>query len=143
MAKHLVKNWKGSRQSYNFLVANNSIDPWTKYYVVDNYGTSQEITEYMGTNLITIPAGDYVAVNDVLSTPPQVINPYDRFLIGNDSDGYQIYEYTPIKNSNELNCSIIDFDWKHGVRVRSRGLKCYVYYEGHLITYDDVDCGEF
>ena len=37
----------------------------------------------------------------------------------------------------------MDFDWKYGVRVRKEGLKNYVYVDGKLITYDDVDCGLF
>ena len=143
MAKHLVRNWKGSRGSYNLLKANNMIDPWTKYYVVDNDGFSQSITEYFGLNPINTNNGDFVAVNDILEEEPLEPNPYDRFLIGDDENGYHIYEYTPIKNSDVLDCSITDFDWKRGVRVRSRGLKCYVYFNGKLITYDDVECGEF
>ena len=143
MAKHLVKNWRGSRGSYNYLKALNMIDTWTKYYVIDNDGNTETVTEDCGLNPIDRNCCDYVAVNDILATAPSNPNPYDRFLVGDDLNGYQIYEYTPIKDSENLDCSIIDFDWKHGVRVRSRGLKCYVYYNNKLITYDDVDCGEF
>lgn len=141
--KHAIKNWRGSRASYEFLKANNAIDPWTKYFVVDKFGNKENIIEYFGLNIINIPYGEFMAVNDILEEPPLLVNPYDRFLIGNDNDGYEIYEYMPIKDSNSLSCNIIDFDWRHGVRVYSRGLKCYVYYNGHLVTYDDVDCGEF
>lgn len=141
--KHPVRNWRGSRASYNFLKINNAIDPWTKYFVVDRYKNKDTITEYFGLNVINIPSGEFMAVNDVLETPPLSVNPYDRFLIGNDNDGYEIYEYTPIKDSDSLHCNVIDFDWRHGVRILSRNLKCYVYYNGHLVTYDDVDCGEF
>lgn len=143
MAKHLIKNWKGSRANYNLLKANNSIDAWTKYFVVDGSGSGKTVTEYFGTNPVSDKCGDFTAVNDIVSTPPLNKNPYDRFLVGDDTNGYQIYEYTPIANSNELSLEIREFDWKHGVRVYSRGLKCFVYYNGHLTTYDDVDCGEF
>lgn len=143
MAKQLIKNWKGSRASYNLLKANNAINAWTKYFVVDGTGSSSAITIYFGLNPVSDKFGDLTAVNDIISEPPLNPNPYDRFLVGSDEAGYQIYEYTPIKNSPTLNCDIREFDWKHGVRVYSRGLKCYVYYNGHLITYDDVDCGEF
>lgn len=143
MAKHLVKNWKGSRESYNFLKANNAIDAWTKYFVIDTVDSATTVTEYFGLNPVSDKCGDFAAVNDIVQEPPLNLNPYDRFLVGTDATGYKIYEYTPIKNSNLLSCEIRDFDAKHGVRVYSRGLKCFVYYNGHLVTYDDVDCGEF
>lgn len=143
MAKHLVKNWKGSRASYNLLKANNSIDAWTKYFVVDTVDSATTITEYFGLNPISDKCGDFAAVNDIVQEPPLIKNPYDRFLVGTDATGYKIYEYTPIKNSDMLACEIRDLDWKRGVRVYSHALKCYVYYNGHLVTYDDVDCGEF
>jgi hypothetical protein len=143
MAKHLIKNWKGSRASYNLLKANNLIDAWTKYYVIDTVDSATTVTEYFGLNPVSDKCGDFTAVNDIVQEPPLNLNPYDRFLVGTDATGYKIYEYTPIKNSNLLSLEIRDFDWKHGVRVFSRGLKCFVYYNGHLVTYDDVDCGEF
>lgn len=143
MAKHLVKNWKGSRASYNFLKENNAIDAWTKYFVIDTVDSATTVTEYFGLNPVSDKFGDYTAVNDILQYPPSNPKPYDRFLVGNDENGYKIYEYTPIKDSNSLALETRDFDAKHGIRVYSMGLKCYVYFDNHLITYDDVDCGEF
>lgn len=143
MAKHLIKNWKGSRASYNLLKTNNSIDAWTKYFVIDGTGSASTVTLYFGLNPVSDKCGDLTAVNDILQEAPLNPNPYDRYLVGTDATGYKIYEYTPIKNSGSLSLEIRDFDSKHGVRVQSRGLKCYVYYNGRLITYDDVDCGDF
>lgn len=142
--KHLITKWKGSRASYNFLKDYGALDPWTLYYVIDVANNKSAITEYFGTNVVSQPSGQILAVNDLLpSLPSSGVNPYDRFLVGNDANGYKIYEYTPIKGTNELEVNEIDFDWRFGVRILSRGLKNYVYYNNRLITYDDVDCGEF
>lgn len=88
-------------------------------------------------------SGQMLAVNDLLTQAPSAASPYDRYLVGNDINGYKIYEYTPISGSVELDVTITDFDWKHGVRILSKGLKNYVYHDNKLKTYDDVDCGEF
>ena len=95
MAKHLVKNWKGSRASYNFLKANNAIDAWTKYFVIDTVDSATTVTEYFGLNPVSDKCGDFAAVNDIVQEPPLNLNPYDRFLVGTDATGYKIYEYTP------------------------------------------------
>lgn len=144
MAKHLIRKWKGSRQNYNLLKSSNALDPWTIYYVVDTIDNKSTVVEYCGANIITPQTGQPLAVNDLLSElPSSGINPYDRYLVGTDATGYKIYEYTPIANSDSLSVSNIDFDWKLGVRILSKGLKNYVYYDGKLVTYDDVDCGLF
>lgn len=142
--KHLIRQWRGSRASYNNLKQTGLIDAWTIYHVVDVVNSAQTITDYFGENIMQIPTGQLLAVKDLLHTlPSSGVNPYDRYIIGNDLDGYKIYEFTPIKDSDELAYSSIDFDWKYGVRILSQGLKNYVYYDSHLITYDDIDCGEF
>lgn len=142
--KHLIKQWKGSRASYNNIKRTGLIDAWTIYRVVDIIDSAQTITSYFGENLIERPSGQLLAVKDLLPTlPSSGINPYDRYLVGDDLNGYKIYEFTPIKDSNELECTNIDFDWKYGVRILSQGLKNYVYYDSKLISYDDIDCGEF
>lgn len=143
MAKHLIKHWRGSRENYNLLKSTGLIDFWTLYYVVDTVGTESHIVEYFGNNVINQPTGQVLAVNDLLTQLPSSANPYDRFLVGNDVDGYKIYEYTPISGTSELSVSEMNFDWKYGVRILSKGLKNYVYYNSHLKTYDDIDCGEF
>lgn len=140
--KHLVRNWKGARTSYNSIKRYGLLDPWTKYYVVEGDGS---ISEYFGENRINISTGQFLAVKDILSTPPSnvEINPYDRYLVGNNNDGYNIYEYTPTVSGDTFELSTTPFDWRYGVRVYSQGLKNFVYYNGSLETYDDVDGGEF
>lgn len=140
--KHLVKNWRGSRISYNTLKRYSLLDAWTKYYVTEPDGS---IVEYFGENRVNISTGQFLAVKDILANPPSnaQINPYDRYLVGNNEDGYNIYEYTPTSSGDTFDLSITPFDWKYGVRVYSHGLKNFVYFDGELKTYDDVDGGEF
>lgn len=141
MAKHLIKKWKGTRASYNFLLGSAFMDPWTEYNVVETNGT---IVRYLGTNIINIPTGQLIPVKDVVSKEPNAIDilPYDRYLVGTDATGYKVIQYT-IDPNGEFCKEELDFDWRYGVRVMSRGLKNYVYYNGKLVSYDDVDAGAF
>jgi hypothetical protein len=140
--KHLVRNWTGSRDSYNAKKRYGFLDPWTKYFVVENDGT---IVEYFGENKINNTGGQFLSVKDILETPPaqNKINPYDRFLVGNNENGYKLYEYTTKADGSDFELTITPFDWRYGVRVYSKGLKNFVYFDGTLETYDDVDGGEF
>lgn len=144
--KHVIRKWKGSRFGYNLIKRAGLIDPWTLYYVVDeNPSGTTSITEYCGENIVSVPSGQILPVKDVVDSIPPLadINPYDRFLYGTDITGYKIIEFTPVKGTNELECSEFEFDWRYGVRILSKGLKNFVYYDNKLVTYDDVDCGEF
>lgn len=142
--KHLVKHWMGKRSSYNFLKSVNRLDPWTRYSVVES---DNSVVEYFGGNQIYIPTGQLLPVKSILSAQPatETVAPYDRYLVGSDNDGYTVYEYTPIGENAEsgYTASQLAFDEKFGVRVVSEGLKNYVYVNGKLKTYDDVDCGNF
>ena len=142
--KHLVRNWRGKRESYKFLRDVNHLDSWTRYSVIDDDGS---IMEYFGENLISTPTGQLLPVSAIVETAPTVenANPYDRYLVGTDQNGYKIVEYRPIATVSgvELVMDELEFDEKFGVRVKSMGLKNYIYFDGHLRTYDDVDCGVF
>lgn len=139
-SKHLIKKWRGKRENYEYLVSQNSTDQWTRYSVIEDNST---ITEYFGNNLIYEPAGQILPVKSVIENIESIEpTPYDRYLVGNDNDGYQIYEYF-IDNTQTLQSHVKQFDEKYGVRVKDQGMKNYVYVDGHLITYDDVDCGDF
>lgn len=143
MAKQLVKHWKGTAASYNLLKQNNALNPWTKYVVVNQDGSV--ISEYYGENIISIPTGQLLPVNDIVESIaelPVEKNPFDRFLVGNDSNGYNVVEFQPISGGT-LVMNTMEFDYKYGVRVASDGYKNYIYVNNHLITYDDVDCGTF
>lgn len=145
--KHIVRHWKGKRESYNFLKGMNYLDPWTRYSVIEAEEGSG-VTEYFGENIIAVPTGQLLPVNDVVEMlpPPYLASPYDRYLVGTDATGYKVYEFQPraTASGTELEAyELLDFDFRYGVRVISRGLKNYVYVDGKLITYDDVDCGLF
>lgn len=145
--KHIVRHWRGKRESYNFLKEVNHLDPWTRYSVIDSAGTTTGITEYFGENQIALETGQILPVSAVVETaiPASSARPYDRYLVGTDQTGYKVVEYQPRATSEGVVLSEYElpFDWRFGVRVRSEGLKNYVYADGHLVTYDDVDCGLF
>ena len=146
--KHIVRNWRGKRESYNFLKRTNHLDAWTRYSVIESGGSGNEITEYFGENLIAVPTGQILPVSAVVETLPsaETARPYDRYLVGSDSNGYQVYEFQPeaaVGGTRMVAVKLQDFDWRYGVRVRADGLKNYIYFDGKLITYDDVDCGTF
>ena len=139
-SNHIKRQWRGSRENYEFLVRQNSTDAWTRYSVIES---DSSITEYFGSNQIYEKAGQILPVNSVIASVDEIEpQPYDRYLVGSDGTGYQVYEYY-LDSSTALNVHIKTFDEKYGVRVKDRGLKNYVYVDGHLVTYDDIDCGDF
>lgn len=138
--KHIKRQWRGSRANYEFLVRQNSTDAWTRYSVIE---TDSTITEYFGTNQITEIAGQILPVNSVISSISEVSpQPYDRYLVGTDETGYQIYEYY-LDSSTALNVHTKPFDDRMGVRVKDRNMMNFVYVDNHLVTYDEVNCGDF
>lgn len=144
--KNIVRNWRGTRKSYNFLRDNRKLDPWTRYAVIESDGASG-VTEYFGYNKISEQTGQLLPVKSILPTEPSSgIMPYDRYLVGQDGSGYNIIEYTLCPDRREgvkIVKEVLPFDERYGVRVLSEGLKNFVYIDGTLRTYDDVDCGIF
>lgn len=149
MARHLIKHWKGTAASYGLLKRNNMLSPWTKYVVVevDNQNNQERvIAEYYGENIVSIPTGQLLPVNEVYSDassiPANDKTPFSRFLVGTDALGYKIIEYQPVSGGNPIAVEM-DFDEKYGVRIKSRDYKNYIYFNNKLVSYDDVDCGTF
>ena len=140
--KHKVRNWRGTRANYELLVQNSAVTPWTRYVVIDTINEKEVITEYYGENQVTEATGQLLPVKDIIGSISDITPlPYDRYLVGADGKGYQIYEYVI---DGEFNKWLIKpFDNRYGVRVISKGLKNYVYVNNTLKTYDDVDCGDF
>lgn len=140
--KQKVRNWKGSRANYEMLVSNNAVSPWTRYVVIDNINGQDIITEYYGNNQVTEATGQLLPVKNIINSISEITpQPYDRYLVGSNGIGYNIYEY--IISGESHRWIIKPFDYRYGVRVIEKGLKNYVYVNGILRTYDDVDCGEF
>lgn len=140
---HKVKNWRGSRENYEFLLKNNALDSWTRYSVIDIVGEEKVITEYFGDNQISELTGQLLPVKSILQTVEEAeVVPYNRYLIGEDGVGYSIYECL-FDSENNLRWRIGPFDYRHGVRVVDKGLKNYIYYDNMLRTYDDIDGGVF
>lgn len=140
--KHKVRNWRGTRAHYELLVQNSAVTPWTRYVVIDTINKKDVITEYYGENQVTEATGQLLPVNDIIRNISDITpHPYDRYLVGADGQGYQIYEY--VIDGEFHKWLIKPFDNRYGVRVISKGLKNYVYVNNTLKTYDDVDCGDF
>ena len=142
--RHLVKKWRGSRANYEFLRKNNALDSWTRYVVIDKINNSEIFTEYYGTNQVCDHTGQLLPVISIISDISEIITPtpYDRYLVGSDDFGYKIYEYV-IDTENSHRWIIKPFDYRYSVRVIDQGLKNYIYVNGTIRTYDDVDAGTF
>lgn len=140
--KQKVRNWRGTRANYELLVQNSAVSPWTRYVVIDTINGKEVITEYYGQNQVAEATGQLLPVKDIIGSISDITpQPYDRYLVGADGQGYQIYEY--VIDGDFHKWLIKPFDYRYGVRVIERGLKNYVYVNNVLKTYDDVDCGSF
>ena len=140
--KQKVRNWRGTRANYEMLVQNDAVSPWTRYVVIDTINGKEVITEYYGNNQVADATGQLLPVKDIIGNISDITpQPYDRYLVGSDGKGYQIYEY--VIDGEYHKWLIKPFDYRYGVRVIEKGLKNYVYVSGILKTYDDVDCGSF
>lgn len=154
----IVKFWRGSRAAYNAL---GSWDYWTRYSVFEGDENGQHIagepyTEYFGTTCITPTPGQVLPVKTVCVSLPETLELGDRFLVGFDSyedaqgntvEGkYYLVEIGPAINGDGVTyrkATIIKPFIKQSVRVADRNMKEYMFVNGKLISYDDVDCGEF
>ena len=140
--KQKVRNWRGTRANYEMLVQNSAVSPWTRYVVIDTINGKEVITEYYGQNQVAEATGQLLPVKDIIGSISEITpQPYDRYLVGSDGQGYQVYEY--VIDGDFHKWLIKPFDYHYGVRVIERGLKNYVYVNNVLKTYDDVDCGSF
>ena len=140
--KQKVRNWRGTRANYELLVQNSAVSPWTRYVVIDTINGKEVITEYYGQNQVAEATGQLLPVKDIIGSISDITpQPYDRYLVGSDGQGYKIYEY--VIEGDFHKWLIKPFDYRYGVRVIERGLKNYVYVNNVLKTYDDVDCGSF
>lgn len=141
--KHVVRHWRGTRANYEILVKNNSVSEWTRYVVIDSINNKDVITEYYGTNQVSSHTGQLLPAKSIIGNISEITPaPYDRYLVGSDRVGYEIYEYV-INAEGSHRWIIKPFDYRYGIRIIDKGLKNYVYVNGVLKTYDDVDCGTF
>jgi hypothetical protein len=141
--KHKVRKWRGTREKYEFLLKNNALNSWTKYVVIDTINNEEVITEYYGTNQVSNNTGQLLPVISIIGDISEINpTPYDRYLVGSDGIGYHVYEYV-IDSEGSHRWIVKTFDYRYGVRVIEEDLKNYIYINGKLISYDDVDCGTF
>lgn len=141
--KHIVRHWRGTRDKYEFLVKNNAVSDWTRYVVIDSINGENVITEYYGTNQVTELTGQLLPAKSIITNILDITpKPYDRYLVGSNGNGYRVYEYV-IDSEGQHRWLVRPFDDRFGIRIKDRGLKNYLYVDGELITYDEVDCGIF
>ena len=140
--KQKVRNWRGTRANYELLAQNGAVSPWTRYVVIDTINGKEVITEYYGQNQVAEATGQLLPVKDIIGSISDITpQPYDRYLVGSDGQGYQVYEY--VIDGDFHKWIIKPFDYRYGLLVIEKGLKNYVYVNNTLKTYDDVDCGLF
>ena len=141
--KHIVRNWKGTREKYEFLVKNNAVNDWTRYIVIDTVNGHEYITEYYGTNQVAELTGQLLPAKSIITSILDITpKPYDRYLVGSNGNGYSIYEYV-IDSEGQHRWLVKPFDDRFGIRIKDQGLMNFIYVDGELITYDKVDCGYF
>lgn len=147
--KKIVKNWRGTRASYNVIANAGLLDYWTRYSVKEPNGMW---TEYYGDNQISAPSGQILPVLDIVFPLPTVLNPGDRYLVGQDahdeytpSEYYIVTIYIDETKANKINVHMEPFINNSGmsVRVIKKGSMAYQLVNGVLLTYDKVDGGEF
>lgn len=146
---HIVKFWRGTRDSYNIIAGAGMLDYWTRYSVKEKSGIW---TEYFGDNLLTPRPGQLLPVIDIVETVPDASSLHngDRYLVKyNDAetsgeDYYIIEVRVSSENGQPTSHSVVlPFDDSYTVRVKSRGYKAYQLVDGKLVTYDEVDCGTY
>lgn len=137
-----VKKWRGTRESYNRLKNANLLDYWTRYSVKEHNGTW---TEYYGSNQINTPSGQFLPVLDIVNTLPTTLNPGDRYLVGSDAEWYIVTVDIDITAPNQLSAHTEPFKNDSGmsVRVINRKSMAYQLVAGELITFDQVDGGNY
>lgn len=144
----LVKKWRGTREAYNVIANANLLNYWTRYSVKEVNGTW---TEYYGSNQISSPSGQLLPVLDIVSELPTTLNPGDRYLVGLDESEGRAAEYYIVTididstAANNLSARTEPFTNNSGmsVRVINRRSKAYQLVNGCMITYDEVNGGNY
>lgn len=143
-----VKFWRGTVESYNILLKAGILDYWTRYSVKQNDGSWKE---YYGDNCITEVTGQLLPVLDIVATLPSVLNPGDRYLVGQDATDTNSAEYYIVEIGLEKDngtryqetTKIKPFKEGISVRVKNRGYKSYLLVGGEIVTYDEVNGGTY
>ena len=144
--KKIVKKWRGTREAYNRIARAGLLDYWTRYSVKDINGLW---TEYYGSNQVSCPSGQLLPVLDIVHTLPMVLNPGDRYLVGEDSTEVSEAEYYIVSididstTHNKISARTEPFLNNSGmsIRVINKGSMAYQLVDGELITYDQVNGG--
>lgn len=151
--RHRIRQWRGTAESYNFLMKAGALDYWTRYSVkyVDSETGAISWKEYYGDNLITETPGQLLPVIDIVAALPNTLNPGDRYLVGRDATdtstaNYYIVEvgvYMEDGSGYQKTTKTKTFEEGISVRVKNKGYKSYLLVNGEMTTYDEVDCGTY
>lgn len=138
----LIKNWRGTRATYNLIAKAGTLDYWTRYSVKEVDGTW---CEYYGSNLISEPSGQLLPVIDIVETLPAKLNPGDRYLVGSGSSYSIVTVDVDHLAENNLSTRSEAFTNNSGksVRVINQKSMAYQLVDGELVTYDQVNGGTF
>lgn len=146
--KHIVKFWRGTRESYNIIANGGGLDYWTRYSVKEVDGSR---SEYFGENLISCPSGQFLPVLDIVSTLPNNLKPGDRYIVGEDANAEGPAEYyivtidadKTMPNGLSYRTEILVDNGGLSIRVIRKQSMAYQLVDGKLITYDQVDGGTY
>lgn len=144
--RHIVRFWRGTRDSYNSLVRDGITNYWTRYTVAEDDGRR---TEYFGTTPVTLTTGQLYPVDDIVSSLPNTLTDGDRYLVGHDASGdteaeYYVVEIHTGPNNTLSSTTIINPLGSMSVRVKSRNLFNYQIIDGKLRSYEECfDCGSY
>lgn len=144
----LVKKWRGTREAYNRIANASMLNYWTRYSVKEVDGSW---TEYYGSNLISSPSGQLLPVLDIVSELPTTLNPGDRYLVGIDATETNAAEYYIVTvdidstAANNLSARTEPFKNNSGmsVRVINRKSRAYQLVDGVMLSYDEIDGGNY
>lgn len=148
MKNKVVKQWRGTRKSYDILKNAKRLNYWTRYSVKEPNGTW---TEYYGSNMITCPSGQLLPVIDIVDRLPSILNPGDRYLVGSDATDNTSAEYyivtididTEAENNLSARTEIFTNNSGMSVRVINRMSMAYQLVNGEITTYDSVNGGTY
>lgn len=151
---HNFSVWRGKRSTYDQLGIDKKLDYWTLYSVIEPDGTR---SLYWGAKPTVTVTGELYPVTDIVSELPTTLNVGDRYIVGHDgtfdSSGSVVNhaEYYVVEIAADATQSVINPLGSFSVRVKNRGMKCYMLINDRLVTYDNqldtddfiLDCGTY
>jgi hypothetical protein len=145
--KKVIRFWRGTVENYNFLKRSGALDYWTRYSVkyVDDYG-NVTWKEFYGDNQLTEESGQLLPVRDIVENLPSDLKPGDRYWVSKNGKNYIVQINVGKTDNNGMptfDKQMIEVREGISVRVKNRDYKSYLFCNGEIKTYDEVDCGTY